>query len=145
MVAALACLCCLLGFCALICCRSGDREEENAREEEEDVREEKAANVHNVFAEVKEESVKDEKPFMPPPQTQPRSFLAKLVPSFSVLKPVLRPLRPLWAKIRTIRPSPPPIPLQQTTTLMTRPVQLVQTTAVAPKLMMQQQIKVGAF
>ena len=56
MVAALACLCCFLGFCALICCRSGDREEE------EDVREEKAANVHNVFAEVKEESVKDEKP-----------------------------------------------------------------------------------
>jgi hypothetical protein len=90
-VAALACLCCLLGYCALICCRSGDREEE------EDVREEKAANVHNVFAEVKEENVKDEKPFMTPPQTQPRSFLARLVPNFSILKPVMRPLRPLWA------------------------------------------------
>ncbi len=131
----LACTCCFLSYCALICCRSGPGGEE-------------AAGVQNVFAsrryEMKKEIVKDEKP-LTPPQTQPRRFLAKLVPSFSVLKPVLRPLRPLWAKIRTIRPSPPPLPLQQTTTLMTRPIQLVQTTAVAPKLMMQQQIKVGAF
>ena len=82
------------------------------------------------------------------PQTQTRSFLVKLMPSFSVLKPVLRPLRPLWAKIRTIRPSPPPIPLQQTTTLMTRPIQLVQRTAVVPakvNIMMQPQVKVGTF
>ena len=138
MVAALACLCCLLGFCALICCRSGDREEEEdvREEEEEDVREEKAANVHNVFAEVKEESVKDEKPFMPPPQTQPRSFLARLVPNFSILKPVMRPLRPLFGKIRTIRPPPP---LLQTTNGMTQQIQLVQTTTVSPQLMMQPQ------
>ena len=139
MVAALACLCCLLGFCALICCRSDNREEEEdvrEEEEEEDVREEKAANVHNVFAEVKEENVKDEKPFMPPPQTQPRSFLARLVPNFSILKPVMRPLRPLFGKIRTIRPPPP---LLQTTNGMTQPIQLVQTTTVAPKLMMQPQ------
>ena len=133
----LACTCCFLSYCALICCRSGPGGEEAA------------AGGKHVFAsrryEIQREIVKDEKP-LTPPQTQPRSFLAKLVPSFSVLKPVLRPLRPLWAKIRTIRPSPPPpIPLQQTTTLMTRPVQLVQTTAVAPKLMMQQQIKVLRF
>ncbi len=122
----------------MICCRSGPGGEE-------------ATGVQKVFAsrryEMKKESVKDEKP-LTQPQTQPRSFLAKLVPSFSVLKPVLRPLRPLWAKIRTIRPSPPPIPLQQTTTLMTRPIQLVQTTAVAPakvNIMMQPQVKVGRF
>ena len=145
MVAALACLCCLLGYCLLICCPSGDREEEDAREEEdvreeEAAREEKSANVQNVFAtrrcEVKEENVKDEKPFLPP-QTQTRSFLAKVVPSFSVLKPVMRPLRPFFAKIRTIRP--PPLLQQQTTNGMTRPMQFVQTTAVAPILMMQPQ------
>ena len=114
----------------MICCRSGPGGEEAA------------AGGKHVFAsrryEMKKEIVKEEKP-LTPPQTQPRSFLAKLVPSFSVLKPVLRPLRPLWAKIRTIPPPPPPPPLQQTATLMTQPVQLVQTTTVSPKLMMQPQ------
>ena len=122
----LACSCCFLSYCALICCRSGPGGEE-------------AAGAQKVFAsrryEIKREIVKDEKP-LTPPQTQPKSFLAKLVPSFSVLKPVLRPL---LAKIRTIRPSLLPPPLPQTTTLMTRPIQLVQTTAVAPKIVMQPQ------